>query len=285
MRAALDEEGHRHLLVPIRKRPDRLPADGEAVVFDVSPLAFGFESGLVLDITCMDASVHAEFDLLIDEVVDSIDTLETAGAAALDAVERWRRLLALQRTKRLSFIEQMGLTAELMLLERALAIDPTSAGAWRGPFREPHDFEFSGGCVEVKALGDSTTVEIHGLKQLSEHEGRTLYLTLVEVFEAEDGATVFETAQRIRDVYGVDLTKPLAAARVDMDRADAAAARFSTGFVIVLRVTSDTPHLTPSSAASSDDFSDVSYRIRTAALLPHSSGQDLDELLKEVLHA
>lgn len=262
-----------------------MPADGEAVAFDVSPLAFGDETGLVLDIACLDVTVHTEFDLLIDEVVDSIETLETAGASALDAVERWRRLLALQRPKRISFLEQMGLAAELMLLDRALAIDPTSAGAWRGPFREPHDFEFGGGCVEVKAMGDSTTVEIHGLAQLVEHEGRPLHLTLVEVFEAEDGATIIETARSIRDAYGVDLAKPLTAAHVDMDHDGAGFARFATGFVIVLRITPDTPHLAVSSNASRDDFSDVSYRIRTAALLPHSSGQDLDELLKEVLHA
>ncbi|WP_308197284.1 PD-(D/E)XK motif protein [Rathayibacter sp. VKM Ac-2929] len=285
VRAALDDEGHRHLLVPLKVRPKQLPQNGEVVVFDVLPLAFGDETGLVLDIACTDVSVHGEFDLLIDEVTDSIETLETAGAAALDAVDRWRRLLALQRTKGLSFIEQLGLAAELMLLEHALSIDATSIPSWRGPFREPHDFEFARDCIEVKALAGAATVEIHGLEQLSEHEAKSLHLALVEVSEADDGATVVETARRLRDRYGVDLSGPLSAARLDLEQDDSTLARFVTGFVIVIRVTGDTPRLTVSEGASSEDFSGVSYSLRTAALLPYSSGQDLDTLLKEVLHA
>ncbi|WKK70543.1 PD-(D/E)XK motif protein [Rathayibacter oskolensis] len=285
VRLGLDSEGRRHLFVPTDEAPPHLPGDGEAVRFSIRHLAFGTDSGLVLDVECVDASVHAEFDLLVEDVVSGVDSVKSAGPAALEAVDRWRRLLALQRTKRLSFTEQMGLLAELTVLDRALSTDRTVVETWRGPFREPHDFEFSNGCVEVKAVSDATSIEVHGLRQLTSHDGRPLYLLLVEVFAADDGATVLETATRLREVHGVDLDKPFSALGLSTGVEDNALARFGTGSVVVIDPKDTAPRLLPSTGAAEDDFSEVAYRLRIAALLPFASALGLDELLQEVLNA
>ena len=153
VRAALDARGRRHLLVPIQKTPADLPVDGEAANFDIRPLAFAGDTGLVLDVTCTDSSVHPEFDLLIEDVLNAVASLDTAAADAIEAITRWRRFLALKGGRRLGFVEQMGLMAELVVLDRALDSNSDAVDAWRGPFKEPHDFEFDLGCVEVKAVG------------------------------------------------------------------------------------------------------------------------------------
>ncbi|PPG23494.1 hypothetical protein C5C74_01830 [Rathayibacter sp. AY1E8] len=285
VRLGVDGEGRRHLFVPLVIAPPSLPGDGDAVRFAVRHLAFGVDSGSVLDVACGDSSVHAEFDLLIEDVIASVDDPRSAGAAALEAIDRWRRLLALERGKRLSFIEQMGIAAEFAVLDRALSIDATVADAWRGPFREPHDFEFPSGCVEVKAVADSDSIEVHGLRQLARHDGRSLHLLLIEVFEAEDGATVLETAARLREVHDVDLDRPLALLGLSTAVDGPPLTRFRTGSVIVLDVEDTTPRLVPLPGSAEEDYSDVSYRLRTAALLPFASARGVDELLQEVLHA
>jgi hypothetical protein len=287
VRLATDDAARRHLLVPVTNVQHVLPPSGEAIAFELRPLAIGEDTGMTLDIACLDGDVHEEFDLLIEDVIDRVTTLQSAADETLRAIERWRKLFSARRGRLFTVIEQMGLMAELRVLDRALATEPHSIASWRGPFKEPHDFEFPGGCVEVKAIGgDLQHIEIHGLHQLDPHRDVPLRLVLLEVIQDAAGMDVVQYAKDIADRHDVELVAPFNALGLDLDDPPERLSAFSVGEnVRIVPVTEAVPRLVPAPGTADDDISAVRFRIRIGSLLQLIAPEQLEDVLVEVANA
>ncbi|MGH3994471.1 MAG: hypothetical protein ACRDSN_18665, partial [Pseudonocardiaceae bacterium] len=89
-RVALDSAGLRHLLVPARGEtlaPERRPS---VLSSAVRTLTFDAETMTYVDIWCNEPDLHAEFDDVIDDLLDAVDGIATPGATALACLSRWR---------------------------------------------------------------------------------------------------------------------------------------------------------------------------------------------------
>ena len=129
---------------------------------------FGAADEVFVDLSCTEQDLHAEFDDVVTDILESIRGVERPGIAALQAIARWRRLFRARLVRGLSIQAKLGLFAELTMLLALVDADPAfSVDLWRGPLREPHDFEAPGRCLEIKAVtSESDAVVIHGVSQL-----------------------------------------------------------------------------------------------------------------------
>lgn len=284
IRVALDREGARHLLIPSASDTFELPEDGFAIGFTHRQMSFGDDSGLVFDIMCHDHTVNDEFDALIEEIMSSVGSAESAVDDALGEVRRWRRFLAVGRASAPSLSEQMGLFAELEVLRQALAIDSSVLDAWRGPYREPHDFEFSRSCLEVKAVGpDTPSVEVHGLSQFDRHDRRDLELLLLRVGQSPDGVSAYELAHEIEHRYGLDLSKQMHAYGVPDAYERGEAPKFHTLSVHPIVADESMPRLGVKGRSGAEAFSRVHYNVTVAALVLSADARSLETVLRGAL--
>jgi putative PD-(D/E)XK family protein DUF4420 len=287
-RVALDGTGSRHLLVP---------AVGETVVADSRPstlnqavrkLIFGRQEAVYIDISCVDLDLYPEFDDVVTDVLEAVQDSDKPGEVALHTVARWRRLFRSRLVHGLNAQAKLGLFAELTVLSALLDSDPGfEVASWRGPLREPHDFEAPRRCIEVKALGtESKAVVIHGLDQLDQHDERPLDLALVTVVSDPEGTTIAELVEQIQERTDSvpDFRSRLKAAGWSNDPARPETDSYSVAEVLRVNVGLATPRLVSSSLVTgtlSDGVGDLSYCIELAALLPLVDGSSLAELAEE----
>jgi Putative PD-(D/E)XK family member, (DUF4420) len=272
-RVAVDRSGARHLLIPATGEALSDDDRGSTLAISVRRLGFGTDVTEFVDLACMDVDLQAEFDDVILDVLDAVSAAELPGAAALASIRRWRRLFRNRLVRGLSRQARIGLFAELGLLSAMLDIEPTlTADIWRGPLREPHDFELIARCVEVKAVASSSeAIIIHGLRQLDTHGDRPLDLSLVEVVTDPNGT-------RLADIIDAVLAK--SQAEVDLQRRLELAGWFaasealdvecfSVGSVLVTPVTVSTPRIVPSSLPGGEvplGISAVTYELSREVL-------------------
>lgn len=289
-RVALDGAGSRHLLVP---------ANGEMVTADSRPsilgqsvrkLIFGRKEAVYVDLSCADMDLYPEFDEVVTDVLDAIQGSDRPGEVALRTVARWRRLFRSRLVRGLSAEGKVGLFAELTVLSALLDADPGfKVDSWRGPLREPHDFEAPSRCIEVKAIGsESAGVVIHGLDQLDLHDGRPLDLALVTVIPDPDGTTIWDLIQHVQARVSsvADFRGRLKAAGWAFDPTQPDTDRFSIAEVLRVSVSGTTPRLVSSSLVTgrlSAGLHDLSYRVELTALLPLVEGASLSELAVEAV--
>jgi hypothetical protein len=289
-RAALDRAGARHLLVP---------DVGEGVMVDPRPailgttlrkLSFGGVAADYLDVSCSEADLYGEFDDVLADVLEEIQESDRPVTQAVRIVARWRKLFRSALVRGLSTQAKRGLFAELTVLVALLAADPGfPVEAWRGPLKEPHDFEARTGCIEVKAIGtDGGPIIVHGLDQLDQHGGRPLFLVILRVVEDTDGLTVGDLVAQLREAGAsrADLRLRLSATgwREDPDRPDTDL--FAVDEILCVRVTDAVPRLVASSliaGALSEGLGDVHYGIELTSLLAHASGSSLAEIASEAV--
>jgi hypothetical protein len=136
---------------------------------------------------------------------------EAAGVRMLlGRLHTWERFIRRFGNSHLSDEEQLGLFAELQFLESEvlLHMEPASAiQAWRGPYREPHDFRFRSAGVEIKASTARvpTSIKIANLDQL---ELGSLDLLLVQhvLFRVDvpSGRTLPSIVDQIRALLATD---------------------------------------------------------------------------------
>ena len=194
--AAIDADGQRHLLIPLKPDDEELrDAQSRGVSVATRELTVRDRgTARYLDFECHDPAGHEAFDLIGGELAESLKS-EGAKPAVLAArvLAKWRRFWGQSPWQILSREEQLGLFAELWFLSVWLipraGIGKALAG-WRGPLGARHDFEWPGKSVEVKAT-TSTRVRVHrinGLDQLAPPEEGGLRFFSLRLRE-EGGAT------------------------------------------------------------------------------------------------
>lgn len=122
------------------------------------------------------------FAVLAQDVAERVAAAADERAAVrtlLSRLNTWQRFLEKFGLDLLTREEQTGLFAELHTLETKLVtiIGPSEAvRAWRGPFREPHDFRVGNIAIEIKATTaqDAKSVRISNLDQLEFGTARCL---------------------------------------------------------------------------------------------------------------
>ncbi|MEU6120940.1 PD-(D/E)XK motif protein [Streptomyces sp. NPDC047123] len=195
--AAVDHEGHRHLLVPIagNQRVREIP-DGQVLRLRKRPLENEEVYQYYADLGCLRRDLDGVFTGLGEDVLREMARLDEderapASPQALKALhrvlDRWRALFRTSGT--LLGPEQLaGLYGELHILLRLLTENPSAHRLWTGPGGSPHDFTSGTEAVEVKTTrGNSLRVRIHGLRQLEPPTGGTLQLACLRVEHAPEG--------------------------------------------------------------------------------------------------
>lgn len=288
-RLAVDRAGARHLLVPVDPDGTIDAQRGSALSLEQRQLIFGGASHAYVDVSCDRSDLYREFDEVVVDIVDAVQESPNARRATLDVVARWRRLFRAAFAHSLSVDARRGLFAELACLHEFVAAEPAlSIDCWRGPLREPHDFELASACVEVKAVGElSESIRIHGLEQLETHDEKPLFLTVLTVVEDPEGRSIPELSTELissaRDGSTV-AARLIAAGWSDEDPSKDT--RYALGPVAAVPVTEDTPRLVSSSFATggpSAGIGRVEYSIEREVLVPHILTASLSQLAAEVV--
>lgn len=203
-RLALDADGARHLLIPTAL-PERGWSQFDSPLRDaVRTLVFGEHTDIYLDVRCTDAGLFEVFDELILDVLAAGAGTSDAGASIDDALQRWRAMFRAMASGGFGRERRFGLFAELQVLELcAGAVGPDVIPMWAGPLGNAHDFELPNGCLEVKAVGaSSTSVKIHGFAQLEQDREVDLHLLVYLLAESQTGRTLSELIASVEKQTG-----------------------------------------------------------------------------------
>ncbi|WP_164551755.1 PD-(D/E)XK motif protein [Streptomyces sp. WAC 01529] len=207
--AAVDREGHRHLMVPIAGNQHvREIRDGQVLHLRKRPLEDKDVYQHYADLRCLRRDLDDVFTRLCEDVLREMaqlgeDEQSPATPRPLKVLhrvlDRWRSLF--RTSGRPLGPEQLaGLYGELHLLLRLLAENPSAHRMWTGPTGRPHDFTSGTEAVEVKtATGDALRIRVHGLRQLEPPEGGSLQLACLRVErvpEGGNGASVVDLVEQ-----------------------------------------------------------------------------------------
>jgi hypothetical protein len=207
--AAVDREGHRHLLVPVAGNQHvREIRDGQVLRLRKRPLEDADVYQHYADLACLRHDLDDVFTLLGEDVLRETarlgeDERSTATPRPLKVLhrvlDRWRTLFRTSGTP-LGPEQLAGLYGELHLLLRLLAENPSAHRMWTGPTGRPHDFTSGTEAVEVKtAVGDALRIRVHGLRQLEPPAGGSLQLACLRVErvpEGGNGASVVDLVEQ-----------------------------------------------------------------------------------------
>jgi hypothetical protein len=197
LRTYVTADGAHHLLVPGRYRGPSVV--GDSLRAEPRRLSFGNSTDDFLDIACIRRPLFDVFDDLVLLIVEATSSSERPVDAAAAVIARWRELLRSRTAAGLTPQRELGLFAELVVLDHLSQAGRLEAEWWRGPLAEPKDILIPGAWIEVKGVGETTDrVRIHGLEQLEDEEGQDGYLALVVVAPSEDGETAGEIAARVK---------------------------------------------------------------------------------------
>ncbi|MER7411731.1 PD-(D/E)XK motif protein [Streptomyces cacaoi] len=206
--AALDHEGHRHLLVPIASdQRVRGGVDGPVLTLRKRPLEGPDTYQNYADLACLRSDLDDVFTGLCGDVLEEIERRETkalatssGGVKALHRVlDRWRALLRTGGPP-LGPARLAALHGELSVLLRLLRLDPGAHRLWVGPSGHRHDFTSGSEAVEVKTStgNDSLRIRVHGLRQLEAPAGGNLRLACfrLERSHGPRGTSVVDLVER-----------------------------------------------------------------------------------------
>lgn len=281
-RVALDRSRIRHLLVPCLDETPQIGNRPAILSSTVRPLVFGGQGVNYLDVSCADASLHPEFNDVISDVLDAIERSSRPATEAIRVIMRWRRLFRSRLARGLSPEAKRGLFAELSVFSALLDTDPDfPPESWRGPLREPHDFETPMRCIEVKALGESSeTFVVHGWEQLAQHEGRGLDLVLVTVVQDVEGTALADLVTAVQNRVRARATMTSRLNSAGWDRAVSVDdhERFSLGPVFAVHVDDSVPRLIPADLINGRapvGLSALRYEVDVALVAPLAYGTSL----------
>lgn len=222
---AVDREQHCLLMLKHDNHTSPTPRLPRLRGLELSIEAEAAGAGRSLVLRLADSTLRDIFyQLCTDIVAAAADAQSEVEAVALTIGRtwRWHHLLRGGAQGLLSLERQIGLIAELMVLENYLlkAMSPSRALAcWRGPLDEPKDFMCGSKAIESKARGsrNASRVHISSEEQLDTAGLGVLFLHLCVLDPADVGAdsafTLSEVVKRVRSrIAG---TEEAAVARFD----------------------------------------------------------------------
>lgn len=168
------------------------------------------ESGSFLLIELLDLEMQSFFHKVCLDIISKLQRVSEQAfrRVCLLRLDLWSSFLRPSRS-RMSFEQQKGLIAELLFLKRnAFAIFSVddALDAWTGPEAAHKDFSFGQTFVEVKSKGGaaSSSITISSERQLSINPTEDLFLFVVELNPAPDGAkdalSISDVVQGVSDV-------------------------------------------------------------------------------------
>jgi len=172
--AAVDKQGHRHLLVTLVAHDEPLSDAGtRGLAVETHELVDKRNDKTLrcIDLICRDPSGFRAFDIIIDEIAEAMDGSQVSAPQVVASVlAKWRRFWGLPARNILSRAQQLGLFGEVWFLDRWLS--PCvgigeSAQRWRGPLGSRHDFEWAAGSIEVK-VSESSRAPLHRISSVEQ---------------------------------------------------------------------------------------------------------------------
>jgi hypothetical protein len=183
--AALDTQGHRHLLVAIGDDAPRKLTTTRGLSATVAELEVGGEPpARYIDLSATEPELSSTFSAVAREIVNAVDAAPHGAASAVAAVlDRWHWFWGVARDG-MTTEEELGLLGELWFLRRWLGL-PTAIGMWVGPTGARHDFRTAttsveSKCTQVRSDGPARH-RIANLDQLEEPQTGSLFLFSLRV--------------------------------------------------------------------------------------------------------
>jgi hypothetical protein len=293
--AAVDYEGHRHLLVPMKSRPPlRRGPDGPVLRLRKRPLEDESSYRTYADLGCLEQNLNDLFATLCSDVLDTAEQLPSNPVKALyRAMDRWKSLFRVQGTP-LTGERLIGLFGELLVLNAMLERDPSAHRLWFGPSGHRHDFRSIHGAVEVKASTrtEGRRARIHGLDQLDAPESGPLHLAWFRLEASASGTSLPELVERALELCDDESALLGLLSRAGYHPGDIEhyrETRFGTAEERWYPVDEDFPRLTETSledAGVQVSVEDVSYTVDLSGpalrpLDPQVTASVLDSLLQD----
>ncbi len=166
--AAVDHDGHRHVLVPIASNQKvRCGLEGPVLLMRRRVLEDSETYQTYADLGCLRTDLNDLFTTLCSDILTTTESVPNNPLKSLYRVlDQWRALFQ-SKSAPLGPEQQIGLFGELTVLVRLLEQDPDAHRLWLGPAGHRHDFASDTTAVEVKSsAGTESRVRIHGLDQL-----------------------------------------------------------------------------------------------------------------------
>jgi hypothetical protein len=197
-----DIGGDRHLLVPTPAGEVAEDASSDAV--QIRELELGTDdSTFYTDVVCREPELADVFDDLVLTMLREIRMGQAhPSKVCAEILAQWRQLLRPPSREPLNVKQMAGLVGELQMAIDILRRDPARRiDVWTGPAGARHDFRRGEDAIEVKAsLGQRESTEIHGLEQLEDPAGGSLYLAWFRLERVPGGsvdvATLVDTLRR-----------------------------------------------------------------------------------------
>ncbi|MBW0272948.1 hypothetical protein ATM97_22950 [Nocardia sp. MH4] len=201
---AVDNAGHRHLLVPIGAYQNvRRGLNGPVLRLSKRILENDGSFHDYADLACLRPDLNDIFTTLCAEILVATEQAPENPVKVLHrTLDRWRALF-LNPGPPLGPQQIAGLFGELIVLERLLERDGGASRLWTGPSGYRHDFATDLGAVEVKVSTghDGREVRIHGLDQLEPPVDGALGLVWFRLeSSAHDGIGIVELVKRVLDL-------------------------------------------------------------------------------------
>lgn len=167
--AAVDREGHRHLLVPIASNQAvRRGLDGPTLVLAKRPLEDENTYQVYADLACLRTDLNDLFTMVCADVLKLTESTPGNPLKVLHGVlDRWKTLFQTAGAP-LGPDQIAGLFGELLILVQLLQRDSSAHRLWSGPAGHHHDFVGGDHAVEVKSstAPKGRNARVHGLEQL-----------------------------------------------------------------------------------------------------------------------
>lgn len=196
--AGVDSAGNRHLLVPL------LPGEAFSPHLEGSAVQLRRikeNNTTYLSAVCLIRDLDDVFTQFAREISTGIVGSDSPARSVVEAFTSWKRLFARALTDGLlTEAQQIGLLAELQLLERVLQTDRhRSLSVWKGPDKSQHDFRTGKRAVEVKATlaREGRRVRISSVEQLNAPQNGFLALAHTRFEHDDEGDSLPRAVQRI----------------------------------------------------------------------------------------
>ncbi|MFF4708833.1 PD-(D/E)XK motif protein [Streptomyces sp. NPDC001288] len=177
--AAVDHDGHRHILVPVHSHQKlRSALNGPVLHLRKRALEDEDTYQTYADLSCIRSDFNDLFTELCTSILSATEKLPDNPVKALyQVIDRWKALFQTQGSV-LGPEQVAGLFGELLVLNRLLQVDSSAHRLWHGPEGHHHDFFNGNLAIEVKAStgGEGRRLRAHGLDQLDAPTGGTLWL-------------------------------------------------------------------------------------------------------------